>query len=84
MSGTAPSQAAAFALHRIEKPGRYRVWSVHTPPAMAEALHRLGVGAGDPVEVLHTDFRGTVGLRSGSGLVVLGRSATYHIQVRAT
>ena len=82
MSGIARPPAEALALHRIEQPGRYRVWSVHTPPAMADALHRLGVGAGDPVEVLHTDLRGTVGLRSGSGLVVLGRNATYHIQVR--
>ena len=83
MSGTIATSSEALALHRIDKPGRYQVWSVHTPPALSDALYRLGVAAGDPVDVLHTDFRGTVGLRSESGLVVLGRDVTYHIQVRA-
>lgn len=68
-------------LHEVNGPGTYRIRSIHLSGHDASELDRLGLVPGTVVEVLHNDFRGTLGIRFRGDLIILGRSESFHIQV---
>lgn len=68
-------------LHEVDKPGTYCVTSIHVGPVHARELGVLGIEPGVIIEVLHNDFRGTIGIQIAGELVILGRTETFHIQI---
>jgi len=68
-------------LHEVSGPGYYRIRSIHLSGAGASELEHLGLLPGAVVQVLHNDFRGTLGIRFRGDLIILGRSESFHIQV---
>lgn len=68
-------------LHEVSGPGTYRIRSIHLSGHAANELERLGLVPGTVVQVLHNDFRGTLGIRFRGDLIILGRSESFHIQV---
>lgn len=72
-------------LHEVpSQSGSYRIRSIHVAHPESAELERLGLLPGAVIQVLHNDFRGTLGICFRGELIILGRSETFKIHVVET
>ena len=71
----------ALQLNEVQHHDFFTVLSVNVSRSEQARLSQRGIEAGLKVEVIYNNHKGTVALRSGSSLVILGRHEIYKIRL---
>jgi hypothetical protein len=79
---SAPNAKPTLRLCEVPRRGTYRVCSVYVNRHRAMDLEEHGIFAGNRMEVVHNDFRGTLAVQVGGRIVILGREVSFHLVVR--